>query len=384
MSAGLIFSTQVTGCASDVSQAEGHQTLPDPCAASLSQGSPVQLGRDVSAGRVRDVRELSTQSGRILLAMVADSGLFTGRPDGDSIVLLRRVAGWGAGEGEIISAEAVTEDERGAIVVFDRELQRISRWNRTGAFDRSIMLRPSIVDQYFAGGGTVVAITSRHGNEPYASTVGEIHALDSLGNLDSVIVTFPTQVLHLTGAPAGSKLLRRPLERQPIVRWSQAHGWVVASTDSLNIHFGSLTNQRVVAGAGARASISRSSRDSSIEAYVRTTGVKGSGQKEVRTFARENLFKDRSRLQLIDEIVPLPNGGFALRRMELCPERQGWNVVDSSGRNVAIFTVPPAYSAVMPAGEGLLFAISGGDSVDVKVVSVSWRNRARTPTGLPQ
>lgn len=359
-----------TVCACRDNRATVAGTLADPCETPIQQGSPVRFAGAVIDGRVREVRELSVQPGRARVGVIADSGLYSGTLSGDSIAIDRRVAQWGRAQGQVVSVDALTEGQDGSVVVFDRQLQRITRWGPSGAFDRLLTLRLSaLADDYVAGGGSIVAVTSRTGNRAYAPTVGELHSLDSSGYVDSLLATFPSQVVHLTSGPKGSKFLRRPLEHQPIVRWSPIHGWVIASTDSLDIHFGPERQQHVIAGVGVRAPIDSAARDSSIEAFVRNTGVTGRGQAQARSFADRTFFRHRTHLQLIDDIVPLLDGGFAMRRMGLCRDRHGWNVIDSLGRPAGDFAVPLTYSAVMPSQGGLLFAVPRGDSLGLVLVS---------------
>lgn len=100
---------------------------------------------------------------------------------------------------------------------------------------------------------------------------------------------------------------------------------------------------------------------------------KGTARAEAKSFASENFFRDRTRLQLIDDVLPLLDGRLALRRMRLCRDRQGWNVIDSVGQPAGVFTVPLEYRAVMPAKEGILFVKSRGNSLGFVLIPIASR-----------
>ncbi len=354
--------------------------LADPCEAPSINGTQVRLTGVALRGSIGDAFELSTQADT-RVGIVADGAIYAATLSGDSITIGRRIAQLGPAEGQLLSVDALTEGQDGSVVAFDRQMHRISRWKPSGAFDRSVTLQlTALADGYVAGGGTVIAVTSQKGDIPYASTTGELRSLDSLGYTDSLLATFPGQVLRLRNDRAGSKFLSRPLERQPIVRWSHLHGWVIASTDSLNIYLGQSGQRRVIAGTGARAPIDPVTRDSSIDEFVRNTGAKGIARAEAKTFATENFFRGRTRLQLIDDIVPLLDGRLAVRRMGLCRDRHGWNMIDSIGRPAGVFTVPLNYRSVMHAKVGVLFAARREESLGLVLVPVAPdNNTARSP-----
>ena len=371
VSAACLVASAVCGCTE--SQRSDATQLANPCEMPVARGSAVRV-TGAAIGRVREIYELSARLGATRVGIVTDDALYHGTLGGDSVAVEHMVAAFGEADGQIRRIDALTSSGDGSVTVFDFATRRITHWGPSGVFDQSVTLPfYALEDAYAGGAGAIVAVSAHSGDKPYAPTIGELRSLDSLGFADSILASFPSLVVQLTGWPRGRKYLRRPLEHQPIIRWSWVHGWVIASTDSLNIHFGTAHQQRVIAGKGVRAPIDRAARDSSIEAYVRTTGASRDPERaeKTRAFARENLFQGRTRLQLIDDIIVLFDGSFAVRRMHLCRDRHGWNVVDSLGRPGGGFTVPLAYRAVMPVNDGMLFAAERGDSLKLMVVRVS-------------
>lgn len=343
--------------------------LPDPCGAQVTQGSAIRVVSTRPVGRVRQVLELSTESAHPRVGLVTDSGLYVGAIEGDSVFPVVHLATLGRGDRQVLMIESISEGGDRSVVAFDRGMQRVVRWDSAGVFLNSVPVRhAAMVDDYVAGGGTVVAVTSRNGHRAYAPTTGELRTLDQLGYPADLLSTFPSLVVRLTASPTGSKYLRRPLERQPMVRWSSVHGWVIASTDSLNVHFGFAGNKRVIAGGGTRAPIDSVARDSSIDAFVRTTGVTGQARDQARGFATETFFRDRTELQLTDNVIPLLNGSFAIRRMRLCTGVSGWNVIDSLGRARNVFTVPLRYQPVTAMRDGVLFSVVDGNSMGLALL----------------
>jgi hypothetical protein len=101
---------------------------------------------------------------------------------------------------------------------------------------------------------------------------------------------------------------------------------------------------------------------------------------DAKRFASDSLFRHRTHLQLVDDVVPLLDGRLAVRRMHLCGDRRGWNVIDSMGRSAGVFTVPLSYRAVMPARDGILFAVPRGESLVLTLVPVAAHAAVTTNT----
>lgn len=371
MRALIVYATILSSIACASKDGAHLAALPSPCKTAILKGQTIQLHDSPFSGAALAVMELPTSTESSKLAIVADSGLFLGTFRGDSISVTRLIARRGEAVGQFLSLDAVSEGQNGEIVAFDRQLHRITRWGQDGIVKQSFVLPlASRADRYLAGGGAIVVVTSRSGNEPYAPTVGELQSLDSLGYPDSVLATFPSLVLHLVNGPEGSKFLARPLEIQPMVRWSTRYGWVIASTDSLYIRLGSARNPRIISGAGDRAPIDSYAKDSSIDAFVRSTGAKEDGRAEARSFATTTFFHDRTDLQLIDDIVPLLDGRIAVRRMRLCGDREGWNLLDSLGHPTGTIAVPHSFRAIMPLSNGILFEATGTKPLRLVKVSI--------------
>lgn len=349
-------------------------SLSDPCDTPVSSGSTVRVTVNFPIGKIRRFRDVSAESGPFSVGVEADSGLFIAVMRDNTLRVERRVFTWGRDSSQVGSVDAITMRDDGTVVVADRSTQRIVSFDGDGRMTAVIPIRPgSMAEGYAAGGGEVLAITSRPAEKAFAPSVGELYELDSLGRFGLSVARFPSLARHLTSAPSSSTLLPRPLERQPIIRWSPRFGWVIASTDSLTLSFSTDARRAPFVAAGRRAPIEAGARDSSIEAYVRFSGAQGALAKKLREFASKELFAHRTQLQLVDEVLPLFDGSVAVRRMRLCGDRQGWNIIDSLGHPVAKFTVPRAFTPVVADTTGALFFEIQGDTIMVRHVSLPSR-----------
>lgn len=349
-------------------------SLSDPCGTPVSSGAVVRVTANQPIGRIRRFRDLSAVTEPFSLGVEADSGLFIAVMPDSVLRVARRVSTWGPDSSQIGGVDAITLRDDGTVVVVDRSSQRIVSFDRDGRVTAVIPLRPgSMAEGYAAGGGEVVAISSRPAEKAFATTIGELYKLDSLGRFGLSIAQFPSLARHLTSAPSSSTLLPRPLERQPIVRWSPRVGWMIGSTDSLTLSFSADARRAPVVAAGRRAPIEAGARDSSIEAYVRFSGAQGALAMKLREFASKELFTHRAQLQLVDEILPLSDVRIAVRRMYLCSDRQGWNIVESPGHPARDFTVPLTFVPVAADATGALFSERQGDTLFVRHISLPSR-----------
>lgn len=344
--------------------------LPDPCDAPALAVTALRLANAGPAGRVREFIDLSGADTGERVGVIADSGLFIGVIASDAIVLGPRVVSWGRGADRLGGVAAVTVRSTDTVVAVDRGMPRIVRLSIGGSARRDVPLRdPAGIDGYAAGGGEVVAITSRRADRAFEETSGELFLLDSTGNRGRRVAQFRSPALHVIGQPSGAKLLTRPFEHQPIVRWSTRWGWMILSTDSLNLQFADGAARGVIVGTGRRAPIDDTVREAGLSAYVRRTGATGAIAATIRKAAEQNLFAGRSSLQLVDEMVPLRDGRVALRRMRLCRDRQGWNVLDTLGVPTAQFTLPLSFVPTMAVRAGLLATTGGTDSLTPVIAS---------------
>lgn len=334
-------------------EAEQAARLPNPCDAPIRVGEMVRLEGPSNAGLIRDALELTSSVvvGRVLA--IADSGLYLAHVENGALRLDRRLIG----AQEAPSVDAVTEDAGGRVTMLDRRMQRVVTFGAVAGLKEVRELpRNSTGDEYVTGGGHIAAITATIGDRPYARVEGQVRALDSADYPSDVLARFPSLARRVRAMPIDQKLQPRPLEIQPIVRWSPWAKWVIASTDTLNIVFGAASGTRSVHASGERVRITAALVDSGVDAYVASRGATGTARAAgAQQFARTKLFANRPYLQLIDDVIVLADSQFAVRRMHLCEDRQGWNIISRNGRIGSSFTVPTRYTALEPTSSGLLF-----------------------------
>lgn len=374
------FLTVVLVAACSKTRPSGAVALNDPCAAVVPRESLIHLDAHRVRGRVRKLLELVSDSPLAQVGIVTDSGTYIGVLGDDTLSVRHRLSDSRPDYPYVGDLRAISRASDGSIRGLDGRLLRVVRWDSSGALV-SIQLLPSraTVDHYVLGPSGILAVTSKPGRKPYTATTGELWSLNSQNHTDSLVATFPALVVHPISSPS-AKYIDRPLEHQPIVRWSVVDGWVIASTDSLDIRFGSEHNHKLIAGDGARGALDSAVRDSGITEYVGTTGMRGPAVAAVRAFAT-SLFRGRTRLQLVDDVIPLLDGKLAVRRMHYCTGRSGWNVVDSSGHLESVFTTPSGYQPVMPAADGILFTHVRGDSLYLSLLHLAPVRMTRNVNG---
>ena len=338
-------------------------SLPDPCDSPSPIADPVTIIAATPTGRIRELLDLNAASDGDVVGIAADSGLYIGALSRDSLVVSRRVTTWGREAAQLGGVAAITMTDSGELIVVDRGRPRIITFARNSAARSEVSVRdPAGIDEYVGGGGKIVAVTSRRADRPFDVTTGELFALDNAGQRGRRIAQFPSLALRVIGQQSGTKLMTRPFEHQPVVRWSERWGWIIGATDSLRLQFADGTPRAILTGGGRRRAIDRDLRDIGLAEYVRRTGASGVIAETIRRTAERSLFEQRVALQLVDAILPLPEGRLALRRMRLCRDLEGWSIVDSLGMAASGFTIPLSTVPVMSVRGGVLATEASGDS----------------------
>lgn len=330
---------------------------------------PVRLAGEVIEDPIESILDLASvqRSGRLLL--VTSRNVYSAMLMADSLIVDPPFAGRGNSVGEVLEVTAATEDSAG-IVIFDRQVPRITLWDATGRVrEVRVLSLGTGADTYVAGGGVVLAVSSERGMERYERVTGMLSTIDRSGYTDSVVAKFPTRALRTFSMGSHTRLMPRPLEHQPLIRWSRVDGWIVATSDSLHLDFMG-TTRSTIAGTGRRAGIDAAVRDSALDSWTDNTGYKHKTESwlAARERAHSEFFGRKSHLQLIDEVLPFANGSVALRRMQLCRDRQGWNLLSASGESLGSFGVPLHYQPVATDGSAIVFANASAQKTELMIV----------------
>jgi hypothetical protein len=313
--------------------------------------TPIPTDRTELDGEIRTVIP-GYSAGPAIVGATAYGGVFVATLRTNSGARFVKLLPWGSEAGTASELSAIARNSDGSVTLVDAFLRRRTTVGADGQYVGHLMLRPPpTTDAYGLDQRGVFVVATEASKEFSERVPGSVSRLVDDSRFVKDSSEFATPSRHIS--PEGSEVLlgQRPLESNPIVAIGRNGQMAINTSDSLELLYtDSHGTPSRLAGNGPRTSITASEMDSASAAFARQLMPRD--PEPTAKYAREHMFVGRSRHQLLDAVIVLPDDRVALRRTRACPDRQLWYILDvRRGVIVDAFAAPRDLSPLLADGD---------------------------------